>query len=302
MSFELDVYKNLRQDYKFPSIWCPGCGIGTVMHTILKAIDKLDWDKDKIVFVGGIGCSSRVPFYVNFDALHTTHGRPIAFATGIKFANPDLKVIVVAGDGDSTAIGGNHFIHACRRNIDLTLIVINNSIYGMTGGQYSPTTFSKTKATTAPYGMVEKNFNVVELAKGAGATYIARSTVYHAVMMENLILNALKHEGMSVVDVLSPCWTTYGRRNKFKTVADMWQMYKDITVPIKAWDKLPEEKKEGKLPIGEIFVDNETPEYTKKYYEEIISKVKGMERKDFSIDIDKIREKMDIQRRESFEG
>jgi 2-oxoglutarate ferredoxin oxidoreductase subunit beta len=159
---------------RLPHIWCPGCGNGIVTSAIVKAIDKQGLDQDKTVIVSGIGCSSRATGYLNFDTVHSAHGRALPVATGIKLANPELNVIVITGDGDATAIGGNHFIHAARRNIDLTVILYNNNIYGMTGGQYSPLTPFNSKATTAPYGTVERPFDVAELAKAAGATFVAR--------------------------------------------------------------------------------------------------------------------------------
>ncbi|MCE5196042.1 MAG: thiamine pyrophosphate-dependent enzyme, partial [Negativicutes bacterium] len=168
----------LRED-KMPHIWCPGCGNGIVMQQVLRAIEELGLDVDKIVLVSGIGCSSRATGYLDFNTLHTTHGRALAFATGVKYANPELTVIVLTGDGDCTAIGGNHLIHACRRNIDLTTVVFNNSIYGMTSGQFSPMTPTGSYATTAPYGNIDRNFDLCKLGQAAGATYVARSTTYH---------------------------------------------------------------------------------------------------------------------------
>lgn len=162
------------------------------LKAMLRAIDRLGWHKDEIVMVSGIGCSSRTPGYVDFNTVHTTHGRALAFATGIKMAKPELKVIVVSGDGDATAIGGNHFIHTARRNIDLTLVIFNNYIYGMTGGQYSPTTPVGSWGSTAPYGNLENPFDICGLAQAAGASYVARGTVYHAVQLDKLIEGAMR--------------------------------------------------------------------------------------------------------------
>ena len=183
----------LRPRKKFPSVWCAGCGNGVVMSAIIRAIDRLGYARNDVVLVSGIGCSSRMPVYLDFNALHTTHGRALPFATGVKFANPRLKVIVITGDGDALAIGGNHFIHACRRNIDINAILINNYIYGMTGGQGSPTTPSNKFSTTTPYGNVEKHFEPCDLARAAGASYVGRATVYHAPQLEKLIMGALEH-------------------------------------------------------------------------------------------------------------
>lgn len=185
----LDKY--FRMD-KLPHIWCPGCGHGIIMKAVVDAIDDMGLEKDKVCIVSGIGCSSRAPGYMDFNTLHTTHGRALAFATGIKMANPELHVIVVSGDGDSAAIGGNHLIHAARRNIDITTIIFNNNIYGMTGGQYSPTTPTGEKGTTAPYGNIDKNFDLCELSKAAGATYVGRATAYHAKMIKNLTKKVYK--------------------------------------------------------------------------------------------------------------
>ena len=176
MAFEYEKY--LRKQY-IPHMWCPGCGIGIVLKAILRSIEAMGWKHDDIAFVSGIGCTSRMPGYVDFNTLHTTHGRALAFATGIKMAKPDKHVIVVAGDGDSTAIGGNHFIHFCRRNININMVIVDNNIYGMTGGQYSPTTPPGMYTSTSPYGHVEPNFDIAQLAVGAGATYVARGTVVH---------------------------------------------------------------------------------------------------------------------------
>ena len=166
------VKKYFRYNKKFPHIWCPGCGIGTILGSMLRAIDDLELDKDDIAFVSGIGCTGRAPVYVDFNTLHTTHGRALPFATGLKLARPELKVIVATGDGDSTAIGGNHLIHACRRNIDITTIIFNNYIYGMTGGQYSPTTPHGDRAYTCKLGNIERPFNISALVEAAGATFV----------------------------------------------------------------------------------------------------------------------------------
>ena len=168
------IYKYLRHDKKFPHVWCGGCGIGIMLGSLIRAIDHIGYTKDEVVLVSGIGCSGRLPVYVDFNTLHTTHGRALTFATGVKLAKPELHVIVIMGDGDATAIGGNHFIHAARRNLDLTAIIVNNSIYGMTGGQYSPTTPYGQRATTAIYGSVEHSFNISQLAVCAGAIFVAR--------------------------------------------------------------------------------------------------------------------------------
>lgn len=265
------VENYFRMD-KFPHIWCPGCGHGIIMASIARAIEKLGLDKDKVCIVSGIGCSSRAPGYMDFNTLHTTHGRALAFATGVKLANPELEVIVIAGDGDLSAIGGNHLIHAARRNIGLTTICFNNNIYGMTGGQYSPTTPTHDKGTTAPYGNIDKPFDITKLAVGAGATYAAKSTVYHVNQMDKFIESAIKHKGFSLVEAISICPTYYGRKNKKGSVVDMMTFLKDSFVDHKVAEKLPAEKKQGKFLMGE-FVNVEEPEYT-ELYNQIIENLK----------------------------
>ena len=180
----------LRQRF-FPHIWCPGCGHGIIMHALLRALVDLEKKKEKTVIASGIGCSSRMPGYIDACTMHTTHGRSLAFATGVKLANPELTVIDVMGDGDCTAIGGKHFIHACRRNIDITAVIMNNNIYGMTGGQASPTTHVGAYATTAPYGVLDVPFDICKLAVGAGASYVARATIAHPLLVEKYIKTAI---------------------------------------------------------------------------------------------------------------
>ena len=255
----------LRMD-RMPHIFCPGCGHGIAMQAILRAIDKLGLDKDEVVVVSGIGCSSRIPGYLDFNTLHTTHGRAIPFATGIKMARPDLHVLVISGDGDATAIGGNHFIHACRRNIDLTLLVLNNNIYGMTGGQSSPTTFVGSRSSTAPYGHLEPEFDISGLAAAAGASYVARATCYHALQMDRLITDAIKNKGFSVVEVLSQCPTYFGRRNLMPDPVDMLRWQKEHTYTPAALKKKSPEELEGKLLRG-VIRHHERPEYVASYLE-----------------------------------
>lgn len=271
--------KKLTQKYfridKLPHIWCPGCGHGIILSALVKAIERLDLDKDNVAVVSGIGCSSRAPGYLDFDTLHTTHGRALAFATGIKHANPDMKVIVITGDGDASAIGGNHLIHACRRNIDITTIVFNNNIYGMTGGQYSPTTPTGDYGSTAPYGNIDRPFDIAKLAASAGASYSARSTVYHAKELSSFIEDAINKNGFSLVEAMTMCPTSYGRRNKLGTAPDMLEMFKDNYVDLKVIDKLPKEKVEGKEVKG-VIKDVDLPEYTDEY-QKIIDRFKEEE-------------------------
>jgi 2-oxoglutarate ferredoxin oxidoreductase subunit beta len=259
----MDYLPYLRID-KFPHIWCEGCGDGVALKAILRAINNLGLEKDKIAMVSGIGCSSRTPGYVDFNTLHTTHGRAIAFATGLKMARPDLTTIVVTGDGDATAIGGNHLIHAARRNINLTVLVYNNHIYGMTGGQVSPTTPMGDFATTAPYGGMENAFDIAGLTVAAGASFVARSTVYHAKLLEKLIEKAIKKNGFSLVEIMSPCPTAYGKINKKGIGGQLILNQKDQAVRIEQAKDMPPEKLQGKIVIG-VIADRELPEYISTY-------------------------------------
>lgn len=243
-------FQYFRPKKKLPNVWCAGCGIGIVMGALIRAVDKLGLSKDEVVLVSGIGCTSRMPVYLDFNALHTTHGRALPFATGVKFAKPKMKVIVITGDGDALAIGGNHFIHACRRNIDITTILINNYIYGMTGGQGSPTTPAGAFSTTTPYGNVEKHFEPCELAKAAGATFVARTTVYHAPQMEKNIMNAIEHRGFSMIEVISNCHTYYGRLNRLGHAMSMLTWFKEKSVMLGKAKKMTEEELQDKFVIG----------------------------------------------------
>lgn len=258
-------YEEYLRPGKLPHIWCPGCGYGIIFKSMIRAIASTGLSKDEIVLASGIGCASRLPGYADFNTIHTTHGRSLAFATGIKLANPSLKVIAMGGDGDMSAIGGNHFIHACRRNIDITVIVFNNNIYGMTGGQYSPTTPMGAKATTSPYGMIEPSFDISMLAIAAGATFVGRSTTYHALPMEKLISKALAHKGLSVVEIIAGCPTGYGRKNAMKTAADMILWQKDHAVNAEAAKSMTKEELDGKFTIGVLHEDNSKEEYVTIY-------------------------------------
>ena len=258
------VHKYLRHDKKFPHVWCPGCGNGIVLGAMIRAIDRLGYKKDEIVMVSGIGCSGRLPVYVDFNTLHTTHGRALTFATGVKLAKPELKVIVVMGDGDATAIGGNHFIHAARRNINITAIIINNNIYGMTGGQYSPTTPYGMKATTAPYRNIEHAFNIAELAVTAGAVFVGRGTVYHARLLDKLIEKALVKRGFGVVEIITHCHTQYGRRNRMGDAVAMMNWQKEHAVRIERAGDLSEEELKDKFTIG-VLADRDLHIYTEQY-------------------------------------
>ena len=263
------IYENYLVEEKLPTMWCPGCGNGIILQAILRAIDESDLEKDKIVFVSGIGCSSRAVNYLNFDCMHTNHGRAIAFATGIKMANPQLKVIVLTGDGDCASIGGNHLIHACRRNIDLTVICMNNSNYGMTGGQFSPTTPLGYQTKTSVYGSYEPPFDLCKLTESAGASYVARAATYLPVQMKELIKKAIAHHGLSFVDCASDCPSLFGRLNRLGDAGEMMLRWKDRLVSIRQAEKLSEEELQGKVIWGEFVNKSERKEYTDVYAENI---------------------------------
>lgn len=259
---------------RLPHIWCPGCGNGIVTGAIVKAIDKLSLEKNDVAVVSGIGCSSRASGYLDFNTVHSAHGRALPVATGVKLAEPRLNIIVVSGDGDATAIGGNHFIHAARRNIDITMVIYNNNIYGMTGGQYSPLTPTDSKATTAPYGTVDRPFDLYDLAKGAGATFIARATTFHAKLLSDVIAQGIEHKGFSVIEAISACPISYGRQNKKGSAAHMMKLQKEHGVMLAAYEKLTEEEKTDKFPIGVLY-NAQAPEYTAEYEKVIIRAQKG---------------------------
>ena len=258
------IHKYLRHDKKFPHVWCPGCGNGVVLGSLIRSIDKLGLQKDEIVLASGIGCSGRMPVYVDFNTLHATHGRALTFATGIKLAKPSLTVITVMGDGDATAIGGNHFIHAARRNLNLTAIIINNQIYGMTGGQFSPTTPYGSNAATAPYGHIEHAFSIAELAVTAGASFVGRGTVYHVRQLDKLVESAILKRGFSVVEILSNCHIQFGRRNKMGNPVTMMEWMRDHAITLDKANDMPPETLKDKFTIG-ILADVEKPIYTEEY-------------------------------------
>jgi len=260
------------RDRFFPHIWCPGCGHGTVLKGLVTAIDELGLGKNDIVMVSGIGCSSRIAGYLDLHTLHTLHGRALAFATGVKLSKPSLKVIVPMGDGDALAIGGNHFIHAARRNIAMTAIVMNNRIYGMTGGQYSPLTGYGRSATTAPYTNIDHDFDVVKLCRAAGATFVARTTTYHALQMVEILKQAFCHNGFAVVEILSQCPTYFGRKNKLGDAADMMEWFKNNTAPVGSGAV----RENPSLIERGVFVREEKPEYCSEYDKIIQKAMKGL--------------------------
>jgi 2-oxoglutarate/2-oxoacid ferredoxin oxidoreductase subunit beta len=263
--------KDYVRERFFPHIWCPGCGHGIVLNGLLRSIEKIGLNKNDTVMVSGIGCSSRIAGYVDFHTLHALHGRALAFAIGVKMSRPELTLLVPMGDGDALAIGGNHFIHACRRNIDMTAIVMNNRVYGMTGGQYSPLSGFGTLATTAPYSTIDSEFDVVQIAAATGASFVARTTSYHVQQMASVLEEAILHKGFSVVEVMSPCPTYFGRKNKEGGAVDMMERLKNMTTPIgsKAKQENPSLIERG------VFVKKEIPEYCTEYQKIIKRAMKG---------------------------
>ncbi|MCP2520513.1 thiamine pyrophosphate-dependent enzyme [Candidatus Aminicenantes bacterium AC-708-M15] len=250
----------LRMD-RIPHIWCPGCGIGIVVTSFVDALRKSDIDLDKVCVVSGIGCTGRVAGYLKLDSFHTTHGRAIPFATGLKLANPELKVVVFSGDGDLIAIGGNHFIHAARRNMDLVIICVNNFNYAMTGGQLGPTTPLEANLSTAPYGNFEYPFNLPYLAEACGATYVARWTALHLRRLSKSIQEALSHKGFSFIEVITPCVTLYARRNRLGSGLNLLKYYHDNSeIQHGADTKTLDISFQGKLIVGK-FVEKEKPTF-----------------------------------------
>jgi 2-oxoglutarate ferredoxin oxidoreductase subunit beta len=264
-SEEIHPLENLLRMDRIPHIWCPGCGIGLAVSAFAAAMEKAKVDLSKVAIVSGIGCTGRVAGYVKLDSFHTTHGRPIAFATGIKLGNPDMKVVVFSGDGDLISIGGNHFIHAARRNVDMLVICVNNFIYAMTGGQVAPTTPIGAYATTSPYGCVEAPFNIPYIADSSGAVYVARWTALHIRRLTNSMAEALNKKGFKCIEVISPCAMYYSRINKLGNELDMMRFYHDNSEVRNGEDT-------GNLDLGfqtritvGKFVDRERPTYLELY-------------------------------------
>lgn len=254
----------LRMD-RIPHIWCPGCGIGLAVTAFAAALEKVKIDLNKVAIVSGIGCTGRVAGYIKLDSFHTTHGRAIAFATGIKVANPDIKVIVFSGDGDLISIGGNHFIHAARRNIDMMVVCVNNFIYAMTGGQVAPTTPLSAYATTSPFGCVEPPFNIPYIADSSGAVYVARWSTLHIRRLTNSLVEAMNKTGFSVVEVISACTQYYSRTNRLGDGLDMMKFFHDNTEIRHGEDtKNLDIGFQSKIVMGK-FVDRERPSYTERY-------------------------------------
>lgn len=272
MAFAYDEY--LRAD-KMPTLWCWGCGDGVILKSVVRAIEAVGWDMNDVCVVSGIGCSGRFSSYVNCNTVHTTHGRALAYATGIKLANPSKKVIVVSGDGDGMAIGGNHTIHAARRNIDLNLILINNFIYGLTNSQTSPTTPKGMWTVTAQYGNIDPDFDACRLAEAAGATFIARESVLDPKKIEKALVQGFQHEGFSFFDIFSNCHINLGRKNKMGEAVENLAWIKNRILPKRQFEELSLEEQAGRFPTGVLKHDTTQLEYCKAYAQVIERAQKG---------------------------
>jgi 2-oxoglutarate/2-oxoacid ferredoxin oxidoreductase subunit beta len=262
MAFNYDEYLRTK---KMPTLWCWGCGDGVILKAFIRAIDKLGWSMDDICVVSGIGCSGRFSSYVNCNTVHTTHGRTIAYATGIKLANPDKKVFCITGDGDGLAIGGNHTIHGCRRNIDINHIVINNFIYGLTNSQTSPTTPQGMWTVTMKRGNIDPTFDACNLAIGAGATFVARETMLDPKKLEKVFVQGFEHNGYSFFDIFSNCHVNLGRKNKMNSAMANLEWIDAISVSKTKFDKMTEEERVGLFPTGVLKHDTTKQEYTDMY-------------------------------------
>ncbi len=260
---------------RLPHLWCAGCGSGIVLGSLTRAMAALGLDREKVVTVTGIGCWGKADDYLNTNAFHGTHGRALSFATGIKAANPELTVIALMGDGDGATIGGNHLIHSARRNIGVTAIVVNNMNYGMTGGQYSATTPHGCITSTSKYGNPEREMDLCALVAVAGANYVGRSTAYHVTQLDSLIKNAISHKGFSFVEVISPCPTHFGRRNKFGVSVGMMKCLKERGLNKAKFGMLAEEEKDKYILLGKL-VDRDEPDFNEQY-ETIRTRVFGSE-------------------------
>lgn len=271
MAFNYDQYLRLE---KMPTLWCWGCGDGVILKAFIRAIEKMGVKQDDVCVVSGIGCSGRFSSYVDFNTVHTTHGRTVAFATGIKMMHPDKLVICVAGDGDALAIGGNHTIHAARRNIDMTLIIINNFIYGLTNSQTSPTTPQGMWTVTQKVGNIDPTFDACALGIAAGASFVARESMLDPKKLEKIFVKAMEHRGFSFLDVLSNCHINLGRKNKMVSAMDNLNWIDSITMPVKKYNELPEEEKLNYFPTGILKEDTTVREYC-DMYQDIIDAHQG---------------------------
>ncbi|QFR49297.1 2-oxoglutarate ferredoxin oxidoreductase subunit beta [Sulfurimonas lithotrophica] len=264
MAFNYDKYLRLE---KMPTLWCWGCGDGVILKAFIRAIDKMGVNQDDVCVVSGIGCSGRFSSYVDFNTIHTTHGRTVAYGTGVKLAFPDKLVVCVGGDGDTLAIGGNHTIHSCRRNIDMTLIVINNFIYGLTNSQTSPTTPQGMWTVSQKAGNIDPTFNASNLAIAAGASFVGRESMLDPKKLEKIMIKALEHKGFSFLEVLSNCHINLGRKNQMQSAMENLEWIDNITVAKKKYDAMSEEERLNLLPTGILKQDMEAREYCEMYQE-----------------------------------
>jgi 2-oxoglutarate ferredoxin oxidoreductase subunit beta len=264
MAFNYDKYLRLE---KMPTLWCWGCGDGVILKAFIRAVDELGWSKDDVCVVSGIGCSGRFSSYVDFNTVHTTHGRTIAFATGIKLANPSKHVVCVAGDGDALAIGGNHTIHGCRRNIDINFILINNFIYGLTNSQTSPTTPQGMWTVSQQAGNIDPTFDACKLAIAAGASFVGRETVNDPRKLEKLFIKGFEHKGFSFLEALSNCHINLGRKNKMASAMDNLAWIDSITASKAKYEKMDEDEKLNIFPTGILYHNEKAAEYCDMYEE-----------------------------------
>ncbi|MCF6330537.1 MAG: 2-oxoglutarate ferredoxin oxidoreductase subunit beta [Sulfurimonas sp.] len=262
MAFNYEKYLRIQ---KMPTLWCWGCGDGVILKAFVRAIEKMGIKQDDVCVISGIGCSGRFSSYVDFNTIHTTHGRTVAYATGVKLARPDKVVVCVAGDGDALAIGGNHTIHGCRRNIDITMIVINNFIYGLTNAQTSPTTPQGMWTVTQKIGNIDPTFDTCELAIASGASFVARETMLDPKKLEKILIKALEHKGFSMMEVLSNCHINLGRKNKMVSAMENLEWIDNITTSKKKYDAMTEEEQLNLFPLGILKQDLEVREYCDMY-------------------------------------
>ena len=270
---EVDSRFNIRDYLRvhlFPHFLCPGCGHGIALRALLWAIDELEIPKDKLAFVSGIGCSGRLGAYIDANTFHVTHGRPLAFATGLKLARPDLEVIVITGDGDCLAIGGNHLIHACRRNLNITCMMLNNEVYGMTGGQVSPTTSGDRYTTTTPHGNYEPVFDACALAEAAGAGLVGREITLQTPGLKDVLKEGLAHTGFSFIEVMSDCTEVFGRKNEMGDSAEMVLTQKSSVRPDVYENSVEQPFRPNHLKTG-IMARNNRPEYAAAYRQHMLS-------------------------------
>ena len=272
MAYNYDTY--LRMD-KMPTLWCWGCGDGVILKAVIRAIENVGWDMNDVCVVSGIGCSGRFSSYLNCNTVHTTHGRTLAYATGIKLTNPKKHIIVISGDGDGMAIGGNHTIHACRRNIDIKYILVNNFIYGLTNSQTSPTTPRDFWTVTAQYGNIDYSFDPCKLADAAGASFVARGSVTKPQNLEKLLVAGFKHKGFSFFDIHSNCHVNLGRKNKMGEAIDMLNWIDSRLISKAKYDELPESEREDKFVTGILKEDNNKEEYCEAYFNKVVAKAKA---------------------------